>query len=91
MVYKDGAEVGIELDKIDENFMKTKFNENYFLDEEQKGDDNEEKDYTNYSFIDLNENNQKSDDLGQGFEICKNYKEVAEDGWEVISQESEED
>ena len=91
IVYKDGAEVGIELDKIDENFMKTKFNENYFLDEEQKGDDNEEKDYTNYSFIDLNENNQKSDALGQGFEICKNYKEVAEDGWEVISQESEED
>ena len=91
IVYKDGAEVGIELDKIDENFMKTKFNENYFLDEEQKGDDNEEKDYTNYSFIDLNENNQKSVDLGQGFEICKNYKEVAEDGWEVISQESEED
>jgi serine/threonine protein kinase len=91
IVYKDGAEVGIELDKIDENFMKTKFNENYFLDEEQKEDDNEEKDYTNYSFIDLNDSNQKSDVLEHGFEICKSYKEVAEDGWEVISQESEED
>ena len=91
IVYKDGAEVGIELDKIDENFMKTKFNENYFLNEDIKEDENEIiKDYTNYSFIDLNGNN-KNDILEHGFEVCKNYIEMAKNGWEVISQDSEED
>ena len=91
IVYKDGAEVGIELDKIDENFMKMKFNENYFSDEEQKIDNNDKKDYTNYSFIDLKDNGKNSDSLGKGFEIYKNYVEVAKNGWEVISQDSEED
>ena len=91
IVYKDGAEVGIELDKIDENFMKMKFNENYFLDGEKTNNENnnEEKDYTNYSFIDLNIKDNKDDILGQGFEICKNYIEVAKNDWEVISQDSD--
>ena len=91
IVYKDGAEVGIELDKIDENFMKMKFNENYFSDEEQKIDNNDKKDYTNYSFIDLKDNGKNSDSLGKGFEIYKNYVEMDKNGWEVISQDSDED
>ena len=90
MVYKDGAEVGIELDKIDENFMKMKFNENYFLD--GKDEDVEEiKDYTNYSFIDLSAKEQKNDVLDEGFEICNKYIEVAKNDWEVLSQNSEDD
>ena len=91
IVYKDGAEVGIELDKIDENFMKMKFNENYFSDEDQKKDNDDKKDYTNYSFIDLKDNNQNSNALGKGFEIYKNYVEMDKNGWEVISQGSDED
>ena len=90
MVYKDGAEVGIELDKIDENFMKMKFNENYFLD--GKDEDVEEiKDYTNYSFIDLSAKEQKNDVLDEGFEICNKYIEVAKNDWEVLSKNSEDD
>ena len=90
MVYKDGAEVGIELDKIDENFMKMKFNENYFLD--GKDEDVEEiKDYTNYSFIDINAKDDKEDILGQGFEVYKNFVEATKNDWEIISQNSEED
>ena len=90
IVYKDGAEVGIELDKIDENFMKMKFNENYFLD--GKDEDVEEiKDYTNYSFIDLSAKEQKNDVLDEGFEICNKYIEVAKNDWEVLSKNSEED
>ena len=91
IVYKDGAEVGIELDKIDENFMKMKFNENYFSDEDQKKDNDDKKDYTNYSFIDLKDNSQNSNALGKGFEIYKNYVEMDKNGWEVISQDSDED
>ena len=91
LVYKDGAEVGIELDKIDENFMKTKFNENYFMSENNNDDNEIIKDYTNYSFIDLDGKNQKNDIIEQGFEICKNYIEVAKNDWEVISQNSDED
>ena len=91
IVYKDGAEVGIELDKIDEDFMKTKFNENYFSDEDKKDEMEIIKDYTNYSFIDLKGNKKNEDVLGEGFEICKNYIEMAKNGWEVISQDSEED
>ena len=91
LVYKDGAEVGIELDKIDENFMKTKFNENYFMNENNNDDNEIIKDYTNYSFIDLDGKNQKNDIIEQGFEICKNYIEVAKNDWEVISQNSDED
>ena len=91
IVYKDGAEVGIELDKIDENFMKMKFNENYFSDEDQKKDNDDKKDYTNYSFIDLKDNSQNSNALGKGFEIYKNYVEMDKNGWEVISQGSDED
>ena len=90
IVYKDGAEVGIELDKIDENFMKMKFNENYFLD--GKDEDVEEiKDYTNYSFIDLSAKEQKNDVLDEGFEICNKYIEVAKNDWEVLSKNSEDD
>ena len=90
IVYKDGAEVGIELDKIDENFMKMKFNENYFLD--GKDEDVEEiKDYTNYSFIDLSDKEQKNDVLDEGFEICNKYIEVAKNDWEVLSKNSEDD
>ena len=90
IVYKDGAEVGIELDKIDENFMKMKFNENYFLD--GKDEDVEEiKDYTNYSFIDLSAKEQKNDVLDEGFEICNKYIEAAKNDWEVLSQNSEDD
>ena len=91
IVYKDGAEVGIELDKIDENFMKMKFNENYFSDEDQKKYNDDKKDYTNYSFIDLKDNSQNSNALGKGFEIYKNYVEMDKNGWEVISQDSDED
>ena len=91
MVYKDGAEVGIELDKIDENFMKMKFNENYFNDGEKGENDKEEKDYTNYSFIDINAKDDKEDILGQGFEVYKNLVEATKNDWEIISQNSEED
>ena len=92
MVYKDGAEVGIELDKIDDNFMKMKFNENYFNDEDEKGQNNNEiKDYTNYSFIDINAKDNKEDILGQGYQEYKNFIEVAKNDWEVISNNSEED
>ena len=91
MVYKDGAEVGIELDKIDENFMKMKFNENYFNDGEKGENDKEEKDYTNYSFIDINAKDDKEDILGQGFEVYKNFVEATKNDWEIISQNSEED
>ena len=91
IVYKDGSEVGIELDKIDENFMKTKFNENYFMSDNNEDEHEIIKTYTNYSFIDLDEKNQKDNILEQGFEICKNYVEVAKNDWEVISQNSEEE
>ena len=92
MVYKDGAEVGIELDKIDDNFMKMKFNENYFNDDDEKGDNNKEvKDYTNYSFIDINAKDNKEDILGQGYNEYKNFIEVAKNDWEIISHNSDED
>lgn len=90
IVYKDGAEVGIELDKIDENFMKMKFNENYFLDGKDENVE-EIKDYTNYSFIDLSAKEQKNDVLDEGFEICNKYIEVAKNDWEVLSKNSEDD
>ena len=78
------------MDKIDENFMKMKFNENYFLD--GKDEDVEEiKDYTNYSFIDLSAKEQKNDVLDEGFEICNKYIEVAKNDWEVLSKNSEDD
>ena len=71
--------------------MKTKFNENYFMNENNNDDNEIIKDYTNYSFIDLDGKNQKNDIIEQGFEICKNYIEVAKNDWEVISQNSDED
>ena len=90
IVYKDGSEVGIELDKIDTNFMKTKFNENYFSEkEDDKNDEKQEDDKSNYSFIDLTGKNKKSTIPEFDFEICGRYIEKTKGDWEVISVDSE--
>jgi len=90
IVYKDGSEVGIELDKIDTNFMKTKFNENYFSEkEDNKNDEKEEDNKSNYSFIDLTGKNKKSIIPEFDFEICGRYIEKTQGDWEVISVDSE--
>lgn len=90
IVYKDGSEVGIELDKIDTNFVKTKFNENYFSEkEDDKNDEKQEDDKSNYSFIDLTGKNKKSTIPEFDFEICGRYIEKTKGDWEVISVDSE--
>ena len=92
IVYKDGSEVGIELDKIDDNFMKTKFNENYFLDEDdEKGNENGENNInrSDYSFIDLTGKNKKNDIPEFDYEIYGGYTQKTKGDWEVISVDSE--
>ena len=91
LVYKNGSEVGFELDKIDENFMENKFNEKYFYEkEDDKEDENEIKgDKSNYSFIDLTGKNKKSTIPEFDFEIIPHYTEQSEGDWEVISVDSE--
>ena len=90
IVYKDGSEVGIELDKIDDNFMKDKFNENYFMDQEEEEEKEEEKkDKSEYSFIDLTGKNNKNNNLEFDYEIYGNYVEKTNGDWEVISVNSE--
>ena len=91
MVYKDGSKVGIELDKIDDNYMKNKFNENYFTDQEdEKEDDKEKNEIKNqYSFIDLTGKNKKNDIPEFDYEIYGNFVAKADGDWEVISVDSE--
>ena len=91
MVYKDGSKVGIELDKIDDNYMKNKFNENYFMDQEdEKEDDKEKNEIKNqYSFIDLTGKNKKNDIPEFDYEIYGNFVAKADGDWEVISVDSE--
>ena len=94
VVYKDGSEVGIELDKIDDNFMKDKFNENYFLepDENNLEDDKEEEKIRNqYSFIDLTGKDEDYEIPEIDYEILKKYKERSNGDWEIISAESEDE
>ena len=93
LVYKDGSEVGIELDKIDDNFLKDKFNENYFTEEDGDKDNEYEKIENEvkyqYSFIDLTSNNKKSEIPEFDYEIYGKYVEKKNGEWEVISVDSE--
>jgi serine/threonine protein kinase len=89
IVYKDGSEVGIELDKIDENFMKNKFNENYFLEQDEEDKKEEDDDKSEYSFIDLSGEEKKYDGPEFDYEIYGNYVQKTKGDWEVISMDSE--
>ena len=89
VVYKNGNEVGIELDKIDENFMKNKFNENYFNDPDEEDKKDEDDDKSEYSFIDLSGKEKKYDGPEFDYEIYGNYVQKTKGDWEVISIDSE--
>ena len=90
-VYKDGSEVGFELDKIDDNFMKTKFNENYFSDpdDEKENEIFEEINNNDYSFIDLSGKDNKNKIPEFDYEVYGKYVERTSGDWEIISVDSE--
>ena len=90
-VYKDGNEVGFELDKIDDNFMKTNFNENYFSeqDDDKENDKFEEINNNEYSFIDLTGKDNKNKIPEFDYEIYGKYVERTSGDWEIISVDSE--
>jgi len=100
MVYKDGSKVGVDLDKIDNNYMKKEFKENDSNEEEdddKEEEENEEEEEEeenkksiinkeDYSFIDLTGKNQKVK-VPEDFEIVKSFiQETDKDGWTLISE-----
>lgn len=89
MVYKDGSKVGIELDKIDDNYMKNNFNENYFGDPDDNKEGEKDETKSDYSFIDLSGKNNKQDIPELDYEIYGNFVEKTDGDWEVISVDSE--
>ena len=89
MVYKDGSKVGIELDKIDDNYMKNNFKENYFGDPDDNKEEEKDETKSEYSFIDLSGKNNKHDIPELDYEIYGNFVEKTDGEWEVISVDSE--
>ena len=89
MVYKDGSKVGIELDKIDDNYMKNNFKENYFWDPDDNKEEEKDETKSEYSFIDLSGKNNKHDIPELDYEIYGNFVEKTDGEWEVISVDSE--
>ena len=89
LVYKDGSEIGIGLDQIDDNYMKNKFNENFFVEKEDNKTENEvDKNKSDYSFIDLS-GKDFSGIPEDDFEVYGNFVEKQSGDWEIISVDSE--
>ena len=89
IVYKDGSKVGIELDKIDDNYMKNKFNENYFKESDDNKEEEKDESKSEYSFIDLTGKDNKNNIPEFDYEVYGQYIEKTDGDWEVISVDSE--
>ena len=93
LIYNDGYQVGLELDKIDDDFLSTNFNENYFgiKEEEEKdvSDNDVKKKNIDYNFIDLTGKNGKIL-YKEEFEIYNSFvSREGDDDWEIISTNSQ--